>query len=61
MNIPLFTVYNVDVCSIDPEPENKIAIKAYEKAGFQYSHTSWNTKDKVMAYIMIINREAVDL
>jgi aminoglycoside 6'-N-acetyltransferase len=54
-----FTVYQVDRCIIDPEPENKIAIRAYEKAGFRYSHKAWNVEHGVVAYIMTINRESV--
>ena len=46
-------------CIIDPEPSNKIAISAYQKAGFRYSHRAWNAEDNVAAYIMTINRESV--
>lgn len=46
-------------CIVDPDPNNKIAIRAYEKAGFRYSHRAWNAKDNVPAYIMVINRDAV--
>lgn len=55
----VFKVCDVDVCSIDPEPTNKIAIRAYEKAGFQHIKTVWNPIDKVWAYVMTINRESV--
>ncbi|HEX9896107.1 MAG TPA: GNAT family N-acetyltransferase [Dehalococcoidales bacterium] len=55
----VFKVYDVDACIIDPEPTNKIAIRAYEKTGFRYSHQAWNTEDKAEAYIMTINRESV--
>jgi RimJ/RimL family protein N-acetyltransferase len=55
----VFRVYDVDVCSIDPEPENKIAIRAYEKSGFRYIKTVWNPISKVWAYVMTINRESV--
>ena len=54
-----FKIYNTEVCSIDPDPENKIAIRAYEKCGFRYIKTKWNPIDKVWAYIMIINKESV--
>jgi RimJ/RimL family protein N-acetyltransferase len=53
----LFVIYKVDVCTIDPEPENKIAIRAYEKAGFRYLKTVWNPIDNVWAYIMMIRRD----
>jgi RimJ/RimL family protein N-acetyltransferase len=46
-------------CIVDPEPSNKIAIRAYEKASFSYSHTAWNAKYSVEAYILTINRESV--
>jgi RimJ/RimL family protein N-acetyltransferase len=55
----VFKIYNVDMCIIDPEPKNRIAIRAYEKAGFQYVKTVWDPVDKVMAYVMTINRESI--
>ena len=55
----VFKVYGVDVCIIDPEPGNKIAIRAYEKAGFRYLKTVWNPINKVWAYVMGINRKSV--
>ena len=55
----VFTEPEIMSCIIDPEPKNKIAIRAYEKAGFDYSHTAWNAEDNVPAYIMAINRDAV--
>lgn len=54
-----FKIYNTDLCSIDPDPENKIAIRAYEKSGFHYIKTVWNPIDKVWAYLMVINRESI--
>jgi RimJ/RimL family protein N-acetyltransferase len=53
----VFKVYDVDVCIIDPEPTNKIAIRSYEKAGFRYVKIVWNHIDKVWAYVMRIERE----
>ena len=55
----VFKVYDVDVCSIDPEPENKIAIRAYEKAGFCHIKTNWSPIEKKWAYVMTISRESV--
>ena len=55
----MFRKPGITSCIIDPEPVNKIAIRAYEKAGFRYSHTAWNAKDRVKAYIMTINRDSV--
>ena len=55
----VFPEPGITSCIIDPEPENKIAIRAYEKVGFRYSHKAWNAEDNVPAYIMVINRDAV--
>jgi RimJ/RimL family protein N-acetyltransferase len=55
----VFKIYEVNVCTIDPEPENTIAIRAYEKAGFHYLKTVWNPIDRVWAYLMEIRRNAV--
>jgi RimJ/RimL family protein N-acetyltransferase len=55
----VFSEPRITSCIVDPDPENKIAIRAYEKAGFSYSHRAWNAKDNVPAYIMAINRESV--
>jgi RimJ/RimL family protein N-acetyltransferase len=55
----VFQEPKVTSCSIDPEPSNKIAIRAYKKAGFRYSRQTWNAEDKVAAYIMTIDRESI--
>jgi RimJ/RimL family protein N-acetyltransferase len=55
----VFTKPDIISCIIDPEPENKIAIRAYEKTGFHYLHNAWNPQDRVQAYIMIIERNAL--
>ena len=55
----VFAGPSVTRCTIDPEPENCIAIRAYEKAGFRYTHTAWNAEDRVQAYMMVIPREAI--
>lgn len=39
---------------------NKIAIRAYEKVGFRYVKTIWNSNDNEWAYIMEINRDSVN-
>ncbi len=52
----VFVVYDVAICTIDPEPENRIAIRAYEKAGFRHIRTVWNPIDSVSAYLMTISR-----
>jgi aminoglycoside 6'-N-acetyltransferase len=40
----VFSESGITSCIIDPEPQNKIAIMAYEKAGFRYSHKAWNAE-----------------
>lgn len=55
----VFADPSMTTCVIDPEPENRIAIRAYEKTGFHYTHTAWNPEDKVRAYMMLIRREAI--
>jgi len=55
----VFVVYDVNACTLDPEPENKIAIRAYEKAGFRSIRTVWNPIDNSWAYLMMIERNAV--
>lgn len=55
----VFPEPGISSCIVDPEPAKKIAIKAYKKAGFSYSHTAGNAKYKVKAYIMTINLESV--
>jgi RimJ/RimL family protein N-acetyltransferase len=44
---------------IDPEIENVAAIRAYEKIGFKHSHTVWDAKYGVYAYIMLLNRDNI--
>jgi aminoglycoside 6'-N-acetyltransferase len=53
----VFKKYDVDCCIIDPSVENKIAIRAYEKAGFKYLKTVWYEKDSQQEHILIINRD----
>jgi len=53
----VFKKYNVDCCIIDPQVENKIAIRAYEKAGFKYFKTIWYEKDRQREHILVIDRE----
>jgi RimJ/RimL family protein N-acetyltransferase len=55
----VFSEQGIRTCIIDPDPANKIAIRAYEKAGFSYTHTVRNPKDGKSAYIMTIERELV--
>ena len=43
-------------CIIDPEPDNKIAIRAYEKAGFRYLRTVQVPEEPHPSYLMRIER-----
>jgi aminoglycoside 6'-N-acetyltransferase len=43
-------------CIIDPEPANRIAIRAYEKAGFRYVKTVKVPAEPQPAYLMRISR-----
>jgi RimJ/RimL family protein N-acetyltransferase len=52
-----FKKYNVDCCAIDPSVDNKIAIRAYEKAGFKYFKTVWYEPDEQWEDIYIISRD----
>ena len=52
----VFVIYDVAVCVIDPELENTIAIRAYEKAGFRHTKTVWNPASTTGAYLMTISR-----
>jgi RimJ/RimL family protein N-acetyltransferase len=56
----VLVIYDVSTCTIDPEPVNSVAIRAYEKAGFRYLTTVWNPIDNVWAYLMSIHREAIN-
>lgn len=52
----VFAEEGVTVCLIDPEPENKRAIKSYEKAGFRYVKTLDVPPDPGFTYLMEIKR-----
>ncbi len=47
----------VEFVVIDPEVRNKIAIKAYNKAGFQHMNTAFDVHQKVMGYYMAMSRD----
>lgn len=50
-------MFDVNTCVIGPEPENKIAIRAYEKSGFTYFKTVNNQNEDMNEYLMRINKE----
>ena len=55
----VFVIPEIQSCMIDPEIENAAAIRAYEKIGFKHSHTVWDAKYGVYAYIMFLYRENI--
>ena len=44
-------------CIIGPEPDNKVAIRCYEKVGFQHIKTIYNPNELEQEYLMIISKE----
>lgn len=50
----VFADESIEVCIIDPEPENKAAIRAYEKAGFRYFRSVQTSEGP--AYLMRLSR-----
>ncbi|MBI4277978.1 MAG: GNAT family N-acetyltransferase [Armatimonadetes bacterium] len=51
----LFAAADVSCCLIDPDPENRIAIRAFEKAGFRYVKT-FESKEYGLHYLMRLDR-----
>ena len=47
----------IEYTVIDPELRNASAIKAYKKAGFEYSNTAYNDYEKAMCYYMVLRRD----
>ena len=53
----VFDLLDINLCIIGPEPDNKSAIKAYEKAGFAYQKTVLtDAKKDEWEYIMTRHR-----
>ncbi|MEK7571879.1 MAG: GNAT family N-acetyltransferase [Patescibacteria group bacterium] len=53
----IFVDPGIKKCFIDPEPNNKRAIRAYEKAGFRYVKTVQMPDEPDPSYFMEINKE----
>ncbi|HVZ12220.1 MAG TPA: GNAT family N-acetyltransferase [Patescibacteria group bacterium] len=53
----VFANPDITTCIIGPEPDNKRAIKAYEKVGFKYVKTVQIPDDPDLTDIMVIKRE----
>ncbi len=52
----VFSRPRVETCIIDPHPENKRAIRCYEKVGFKYVRTFHSVSNKVDVYLMRLDR-----
>jgi aminoglycoside 6'-N-acetyltransferase len=50
----VFTLAGITTCIVGPEPDNRPAIRAYEKAGFQYMKTMQCNGQEKPEYIMAI-------
>jgi RimJ/RimL family protein N-acetyltransferase len=48
-------------CTIDPNPANRVAIRAYEKAGYRWFRTVQPPEHVEKAYLMLIRRDEMDL
>lgn len=55
----VFADPRVVTCIIDPEPENAIAIRCYEKAGFRFLRTVPDDCEGHAAYLMTLHRDDV--
>jgi RimJ/RimL family protein N-acetyltransferase len=53
----VFTRPGVEVAVISPNPNNKRAIRAYERAGFRHLKTVWMPPEKAYEYVMVRERE----
>jgi len=48
----IFAIPGIETCIIDPDPENKRAIRTYEKAGFKYVKSYYSEENKMNVYLM---------
>ena len=56
----IWNLPGVDVCTIDPDPENKRAIRSYEKVGFSYVRSYYSVVNEMNVYLMRMEKpEAV--
>jgi RimJ/RimL family protein N-acetyltransferase len=55
----VFERVETECAVIDPSSDNKIARRAYEKAGFKYLRTVWYEPDHVYEAIMTISRSEI--
>ena len=55
----VFEDRQIQTCTIDPEPANTIAIRAYEKAGFRHVRTYFSAAAGVDVYLMRLDRDSI--
>jgi RimJ/RimL family protein N-acetyltransferase len=53
----LFSRPGVDTAVMSPNPDNRRAIRAYEKAGFRHLKTVWMPPENAYEYVMVLERE----
>lgn len=56
INSEVFNMKDISCCIIGPDPENKIAIKSYEKAGFKFLKQVYNERQESDEYMMIFKK-----
>ncbi len=54
----VFADWSIQRCVIDPEPDNRRAIRAYEKAGFQHVTSYSSQLNSVDVYLMAKERDS---
>jgi aminoglycoside 6'-N-acetyltransferase len=60
LQLVVFVDARVGRCIIDPDERNRIAIRAYEKAGFRYLKTVQIEGEPAPTYLMELTREAFE-
>ena len=55
----VFSLSDAESCILGPEPNNKVAIKTYEKVGFKYVKTVQNEDENEPEYIMRVAKHEV--
>jgi len=52
-------LFSADTCAIGPEPDNRAAIRMYEKAGFRYHKTIQLPDEDAPEHIMLITKQDI--
>ncbi len=55
----VFADARIQTCVIDPAPDNTIAIRAYEKAGFRHVKTYYSAAEDAEVHLMRLERRTV--